>query len=77
MKTFLIVLIVIIVLFRVFSSFIFKRINKTVNERMKEHIRNQQPPKPEGEITIEQTKNIKNKSGKNDDGDYVDYEEVK
>ena len=36
-------------------------------------MRNQQQPKPEGEITIEKTSPQKNK---NDDGEYVEYEEV-
>ena len=49
----------------------------SINQRMQEEMRNrQQQQKPEGQITIDP--GVPNKRNQNDnDGDFIDYEEVK
>lgn len=71
MQEILFTIIVIIILFRLFrgSVFIYKH-QQPYNNLY------QQQQKREGEITIEETQ--KKKTDKNkDDGEYVDYEEIK
>lgn len=71
MQEVLFTIIAIIILFRLFrgSVFIYKHQQPYNNPY-------QQQQKREGEITIEETQKKKNDKNK-DDGEYVDYEEIK
>ena len=71
MQEFLFTVIAIIILFRLFKG-------SVVVYKNQQHFHNpyQQQQKREGEITIEETQKKKNNKNK-DDGEYVDYEEIK
>tara|TARA_R110000868_G_scaffold91812_3_gene254411 strand:+ start:6860 stop:7135 length:276 start_codon:yes stop_codon:yes gene_type:complete len=73
----LVIYYVIKVLARLFSPFLIKFVAKKTEERFGGQFGNQQrqePPKKEGEITID--KMPKTKSSNKDVGDYIDYEEI-
>lgn len=74
MRDFILTLIVAFVLFKVFRSFIYRNVSDAFTQNMNDYNRNQNPPRAEGDIIIENQNPSKNK--KKDDGDYVDYEEV-
>lgn len=63
------------ILARLLMPFFVKYIVKKTEQRFgSQNQRQQEPPKKEGEITIE--KMPKTKASNNDVGDYVDYEEI-
>ena len=70
--------IIIILVIRMFRRSIFISVQRNVNEQMKDHMNRQQQAsqKPAGTVTIEGQKQNEN-GKKSDDGDYVDYEEIK
>ncbi len=68
---FILWLIIIFLVVRMFRKSIFMSVYKSYDSQMKNQQRNQPPPKPQGTVTIE------NKNKKNDDGEYTEYEEVK
>ena len=72
MQEFLFTAIAIIILFRLFrgSVFIYKNQHPYNNQY-------QQQQKREGEITIEETQKRKGNKNTKEDGEYVDYEEIK
>ena len=53
---------------------VIRKAEEKMRERSREYGRSQQPPRSEGEITIEKGKNARAGSG---GGDYVDYVEIK
>ena len=74
MQEFLLTIAVIFILFRLFrGSFFIYRFNGNNQKPFNQY---HDKKKQEGEITIENT-NDKNLNKSNDDGEYVDYEEVK
>lgn len=63
------------VLSRLFAPFLMKFVAKKAEERFGNQFNKQQePPKKEGEVTIDKVPNTKS-SNKNV-GDYIDYEEI-
>lgn len=75
MKDFIIALIVAFVLFKVFRSFIYRNVTDAFTQNMNDLNRNQNSNRNEGDITVENPKSSPKKN--NDDGEYVDYEEIK
>ena len=77
LKTILILL-TIYFIFKIFIRIVFPLILKSYIEKKQRDLFNQhQPPeKKEGEITIDYVPG-KNKKGDNDEGEYVNYEEIK
>lgn len=73
MKDFIVTFIVAFVLFKVLRSFIFRNVNDAY--RQNKNNTNDSPQRPQGDIIIEDINKSKNKN--NNDGDYVDYEEIK
>jgi hypothetical protein len=77
----ILILLVIYFLFKVIARVILPMLVKNFVEKKSREFQerfNQQPPKPEGEITIETKDKKKSKNKKDDDeGKYVDYEEIK
>ncbi len=73
MKDFIVTFIVVFVLFKVVRSFIFRNVNEAY--RQNTNSSNDSPQRPQGDIIIEDVNKSKNKN--NNDGDYVDYEEIK
>jgi hypothetical protein len=71
MLKFIFTLIVIWVLFKIFGNTKVYHFHHT----------QQRPPeeayKPDGKITIKKTDDASSKNNKNDDGEFVDYEEIK
>ena len=77
MKEFFLIMLAILILFRVFRRFIFISVIKAVNNQAMKSAQQAggyEQHKPEGTVTIDNSKNAK--SVENSD-EYVDYEEVK
>ena len=72
---FLLILFVIYFIVKIFTRFILQRFFKKVQTNF-ENQQNQYQKKKEGDVTVN-TKPDKNKKIDKDEGDYVDYEEVK
>ena len=68
------------ILSRLFAPFLLKYVSKKAEQRFGEQFgqfqkgQGQEPPKKEGEVTID--KIPKTKASNKDVGDYVDYEEI-
>ena len=60
---------------RFFVVSTFSNLNKKMQEQMR-HQQQSQQNMPEGHVSVDATPGKKPRSGK-DDGDYIDYEEVK
>ena len=73
-------IIIIVILFRLVGKFVIKHILKShIPDQMRQpnHYQNK-PIQEEGEIIIEKpSAKRKKSSGKDDEGEYVDYEEIK
>lgn len=67
-------ILIIWVLWRIFSGLNKSRGSFTFNNQNNNYA---EPPKQEGDITIDTRANAKNKKNKDDEGEYVDYEEIK
>lgn len=71
--------IIIVLVIRMVRKNIFISVQRSFNQQMKNQMddQNQYPKKPEGTVTIEKEtkKSIKEKN--RDDGDFIDYEELK
>lgn len=70
--------IIIILIFRMLRKSIFFSVYRSYNDQMKSQMQgneNQNQRKPEGTVTIVDPKQVKGK--KKEDGDFVDYEELK
>jgi hypothetical protein len=83
MSDFLFITIIIILIFSVFRRYIFFFLLRAISQRLYKQMKKQQgvskqDEKPEGTITIDST-NVKKSQKKenNDNGDFVDYEEIK
>jgi len=72
---FLLILLIIYFIVKFFTRFILQRFFKKMQTNF-ESQQNQYQKKEEGDVTIK-TKSDKNKKIDKDEGDYVDYEEVK
>jgi len=77
------IIFIIILVFRVLSRFVFPWLLKSfVNkaqrdfEQKRQDIDDQHSQRPEGEVTIKTKPKKGQNRSKDDDGDYVDYEEV-
>ena len=82
MAEFILIFIAIVILFSVFRRYILFFIMRAVSKRLfdqvqKQHGRNMQQEKPEGSVTIDTTTNSRNRKNDNNEGEYVNYEEVK
>lgn len=78
MKALLIVILVILLLrllIRIFLPVILKSYIEKFSRDFQQTNQQNQPPPPEGEVTIKAKKDKSKISG--EDGEYVDYEEVK
>ncbi len=67
------------ILARLFTPFLMKYVAKKAEQRFGDQFgqfqgRQQEPPKKEGEVSIDKMPNIK--TSNKDVGDYVDYEEI-
>jgi hypothetical protein len=79
MQEFLITLLVVFILFRVFRTIIFRSAYSAFVKHQHDSDRRKEEEelrrKREGQITIEEIK--PGKSSRQDDGEYIDYEELK
>ena len=79
----ILVILFIIILFSYFRRAIFFFIINAISKRAINHMQSQQGPspnqsrKPEGSVTIDPNVSGKSKRNNDDNGDYVDYEEIK
>jgi hypothetical protein len=83
MRDFLLVLIVVILIFSAFRRYIFFFLLRAISQRLYKQVKKQQgsaaqDAKPEGTITIDST-NVKKPQKKENDnnGEFVDFEEIK
>ena len=81
MSEFILIFIAIVILFSVFRRYILFFIMRAVSKRLfdqvqKQQGRNMQQDKPEGSVTIDTTTGRKRRND-NNEGEYVNYEEVK
>lgn len=74
MKDFILTLIVAFVFFKVVRSFVFRNVNDAFQQN--QNRQNNENTRPQGDIIIEDVNKSPNKNN-NNDGDYVDYEEIK
>lgn len=74
MKDLILTLIVAFVFFKVVRSFVVRNANETFKQNQSNQ--NHSNSRPEGDIIIEDIKKSPNKNNTND-GEYVDYEEIK
>ena len=72
---FALILLIIFLIIRFFSRFILRAYVKNMQQNF-ENQKNQYNQKQEGDVTINHRKG-KDKKFTKDDGDYVDYEEIK
>jgi len=70
----LIISFIIRIVVRLAMPHVIKKGEQVMRERMKQMHEQQKPPRHEGEVTVE---NKTKKDGKRDDGDYVDYVEIR
>ncbi len=73
--TILIIIMVIRLIARLAYPIVVKKAEETLRQRAEEHYRRNTPPRREGDVKVENKSTQKNT--KNDDGDYVDFVEIK
>lgn len=61
---------------RLMAPFLVKKMADKMKSKFQNQQQNQNPTKPEGEVTVEGEKSKESKFSKGD-GEYVDYEEIK
>lgn len=74
MKDLILTLIVAFVFFKVVRSFVFRNVNEAFQQN--QNNQNNSNTRQQGDIIIEDINKASNKN-KTNDGDYVDYEEIK
>ncbi len=61
---------------RLLAPFLIKKITDKMGSQFQNQSQQKESTKPEGEVTIEKKQSTKSKFSKND-GEYIDYEEIK
>ncbi len=75
MLRFLLVLLIVYLIIRIFSRYFIRRYAKNMQQNFEDR-QNRYNKRKEGDVTIK-TNSANNKKFKKDEGDYVDFEEIK